>query len=268
MDPDNPDIGAGAEPSWPETWREDYVAQIEDEGDREKRLRQLQRYDAPSSVLDAFFSHRQRLSSGEFVSRRPLSENATEDEARAWREERGLPLAPEDYSIPLADGVTFDALPEEAQQRISTIQQTFHEAHLTKEQAAKVMDTYSGLLAGDHEQTVDADAGAQDMLEDQLRSDWGGDYRNNIDLNLRFLDKEFPEIGPALMLARLPEADELGDLSGRRLVDLPIWNKFLNQMARAGGSEFLDAGDGGGAGATIDAQIAEIRGIMANDWAR
>lgn len=247
---------------FPENWREQLAA-----GD-EKKLERLKRYQSPSAVVDALAGIQQRISTGEYKRAKP-PEDAKPEEIAAWRAEHGLPVKVEDFPLPLAEGVKLEELPEHERANVKAIQETFFKADMTPAQATQVLATYNSMVEAQQEAMADADAQAQDALEDKLRADWGADYKGNIALNERFIKTEFgsPELANGILLARLPDDKSLGEFAGRRLVDLPIFNAFLNKMARTTTTgDVLETGEASLQG--VESRIEELRKIMATDIRR
>ena len=54
---------------------------------------------------------------------------------------------------------------------------------------------------------------------------------------------------------------------GRRIADVPEFNKKVQEWARAGGGDILETGEAG-AGTSLEARRAEIKKIMETDYRR
>lgn len=224
-----------------------------------KAAEQLKRYQSPADLAKALIAAQQRIRSGEYKRAAPA--NPDDPEAmKAWREEQGIPTEPKDYEMPALAGVDFEKLPEGVRENIGAIRSTFHDANLTKDQGVKVASAITALAEKQMEQEAAADAERQDKVEDTLRADWGRDYKTNLSMNIAHLEQTFgADLTDGLLVARTPD--------GRRLCDIPEFNKAINAWARAGGSDVIYDGDGGGA-KSVSGRIAEIEGVMKTDFAK
>lgn len=236
--------------SYPTTWREDYA-----KGDA-KKLETLKRFASPDAALDSLFAARHRISSGEFkqVTQAPDQEKDAEGYSK-WREESGLPVKPEDYSI-LPKEVAADKLDDVGKTLLSKLQSASHKSNLTLEQAKGQANFWYEMAQEQMAQQTQADADRADAAQDNLRADWGPDYRNNIAMNLSHTKKVFgDDLGEALYGARLED--------GTRLGDIPDFSRAVNGWARSeGGDVFIG---GAGESKTAESRIAEIEGYLAND---
>lgn len=243
--------GKAGSNAWPSDWREQMAA-----GDA-KSAEALKRFQNPSDVAKSFLAAQQRIRSGEYKRDAPASDKP--EDIKAWREERGIPDDPSAYELPLVPGVDMENLDADSKAAIGLLQTGLHTANLTKEQGAVVAKAIADLGLKQMEAMAQKDAQARDAVEDALRAEWGPDYRANIMTNGAFLKKHFGDGMNELLEARTP--------SGKRLADMPEFNKAINAWARTEGGDVLFAGEGT-AVKGIDARIAEIKHIMNTDFAR
>lgn len=91
---------------WPEDWKDRAVKAM---GGDEKVAGWIKRYGSLPAALKAGFEAQQKIRSGEF--KKPLGENASDEERAAWRKENGIPETPEKYAeaIDLGQFVPGDA---------------------------------------------------------------------------------------------------------------------------------------------------------------
>lgn len=228
----------------------------------------MKRFDTPSKIADSYFDTRGMIMNGVYKRAKP-ADGATPEQLTAWRTEHGLPAKPEEFSILGAD-VKLETLPAPVQENVKALQSTFFDAEMSPAQAGKVLETYNKLVEAQTEAIVAADATAQDALEDHLRAEWGPNYRSNVDMNAAFLERQLGsgDLTTGVLLARLPDDKSLGELAGRRIVDLPVFNKLINQMARVMMPELLEGAEGGAAGKNVEQRIEELRKIMSTDMAK
>lgn len=239
--------GKPSSTSWPTDWR-DQLAQAAGGADAAKALA---RYQSPADVAKALLAAQQKIRSGEYKRAMPSSDNP--EEVKAWRDEQGIPDSPEGYDIPQIQGVDLANLDPATKAGIDVLRGGLHKANLNKEQAATVSQAFLELATKQTEMQAEADAQRMDAVEDALRAEWGPEYRRNINMNGALLTQHFGNDMDAVLSARMPD--------GTRLADSPAFNKFLNNMARANGTDVMFDGDVKG-GTSIDGRLAEIKQVM------
>jgi hypothetical protein len=241
--------------SWPSTWREDMVKGIENP----KAADALKRYQSPTDLAKALLSAQEKIRSGEY--KRVAMPDANDAEAmKAWRSEMGVPEAPDDYDLGTLPGVDMSKLSDADKENLAAVKSTFHGANLTKEQAATVSKTMVELSEKVAAAEAANDAKAVMATEDTLRAEWGSEYRNNLQMNIGFLEQNFgSEMTDAILAARAPD--------GRKLGAIPEVSKAINALARMTGSDVMFDSDTGG-GKSIEARRTEIEKIMQTDMSR
>lgn len=228
---------------WAEDWRERLA------GNDENALKQLRRYASPEGIWKKARELEKRMSSGEFKRVKPEGGDAAA--LAAWRTENNVPES--------ADGYV-DALPEDlpiAEEDFPALTRIFskmHEAGTPASEAAEVVKEYYAMRAETAEKQALDDRQTRVATEDALRTEWGHDYRPNMDA-LGMLVEEFGsrEDFATIGSARLPD--------GTRLGDSPTILKFLVNIARDRYSDaLLPVTPAGGllGGGTLAEQIAAL----------
>lgn len=111
-------------------------------------------------------------------------ENSTPEELSAFYQKRGRPEAVDGYTLPkMADG---EALNPDV---IKPIMATAHAAGITNDAFGKLVDQYMLVEAQTQEAQQVAIEQATNTAEQQLQSDWGGEY----DANLETIERVFRE---------------------------------------------------------------------------
>jgi hypothetical protein len=201
--------------------------------------------------MDALFSARQKIESGELKT--PLPANATAEQLATFRKDNGIPDKPEDYFSNLPDGVKID---DADKVMLGDYAKTMHELNLTPAQAQKLFATRQAQL-----DKMIVDQGAQDntlktQVEDQLRGEWGNDYRPNLNAIHNLLNG-FPEgAREALLNARGPD--------GKAIFNNKEVMQAFAQIARTV-SPFgtITGADGGALNASgVESRMAEIVKMM------
>lgn len=212
--------------SWPADWREQFVKDIADETEREKALNQMKRFQSPSEVSKAMLTIRQRLSTGEY--QRAMPDPSDEAAVREWRSEQGLPEDPSGYELPVADGVKYEDMNDQQKAVYEGWQKVFHENNVKPELARSLTEYANDIYQSQLEALAEWDAQMADKSEDDLRADWGAEFRTNIKMNIAYLNNTLGEDGAKQFLdARLPDGTAV-----KHSVQIA---KMLNDAARGAG---------------------------------
>jgi hypothetical protein len=209
---------------------------------------------SPADVWKAYRALEAKISSGQL--KQGLKPDATPEEVKTWRAENGLPESPEGYKPQLPNGM----IPGEADAPLITgFQKTAHELGMTPDQFNKTLAWYYNEVDADAAQRVENDKAFRATAEDQLRAEWGPQYRAEVKGIANFLEASAPA-GLSDVLFNSRTAD------GKLLGDHPEVLRWLSGMVRtvnplatlvpAGSADPLKAGE---------ARIAEIEGVMKAD---
>lgn len=161
----------------------------------------LARYSSEKDVIDALIAAQNKISSGGLKA--PLPENPTPEEIAAWRAENGVPLTPKDYGVKVPDGVD----PVQTEEFLATA----HELNMTPAQVEKMIAWKASADEKALTQRAETDAAARQAGTDELRQDWGPEYKLNINLVTGLLDAAPQGIKEQLMGARLANGTLLGN---------------------------------------------------------
>lgn len=167
----------------------------------EKILARLSRYSTRKDALNALIAAQNRISSGELRS--PLPENPTPEELKAWRKENGLPATVDDYKIKTPDGV------DEAQ--VKEFLTTAHELNMTPAQVEKVIAWKAQADQAQAERIAELDETTKAQATEQLRQDWGSEYKLNVNLINGFLDTAPAGVKDHILSSRLPDGTPLAN---------------------------------------------------------
>lgn len=233
----------GQTQGWGDNWRQTYA------GEDAKRLGQLERFASPKAVLDAYFSAQEKIRSGELRS--PLAENATPEQVTAYRQQNGIPEKPEGYFEKLPDGLVIG---EADKPLFNSFVEGLHKLNADPKIAQYAVGWYNQLQEDQLAKQAEGDTTARTATEDALRSEWGADYRANINHIQGFL-AQAPE-GVADLLANARGAD------GKAVMNDPNVVRWLAQVAREANPLGTIVPGEGGSGKSLEAEIAEIEGFM------
>jgi len=233
---------------WPDNWRAELA------GNDEKALKRLERFQSPTDIFKSYRALEQRLSTGELKSAVPKT-GATEAEVAAWRTENGIPDAPEKYDLKLTEGFTIGA---EDKPVIDTFLKSALGANLNNQQASAAVDWYYAEVERQAEVRSQQDEAAAQKAQDDLRGEWGQDYRRNMTMNESLLDMAPTGLKDNLKFGRLADGT-------------PLWGnadflRFMNQMAREiNPVSTVLPGHSGNIEQGIDGEIATIETKMKTD---
>ncbi len=216
-----PPGGPGGEPTpakpaegfWKDDWRQQYA------GQDVKRLKELERYASPKAALDGLFAAKQRIQEGSLIP--ALKKDASPDEVKAYRDSLGVPEKPEGYEIKLSGDRTIDA---DDKPLVDKLVAKLHGLHARPEIVNATVDAFLDIeesLLGEQEQS---DTAALKATEDELRMEWGGDYRRNVAMINGLLDSAPTGVKDALLSAR--------DSEGITLLNNPSIMRWLADVTR------------------------------------
>jgi len=173
--------GTPPQASWPEMWRQNLA------GSDEAELKRLERFAAPGDIYKSFRALEKRLSSGELKAVTPFPEKGTDQEKNAWRAENGIPESHDKYEINLSNGLV---LGDDDAPIVDDFKQFAHKKNLPNAAVSAGVEWYAEHKQKQQEQRALAFKQKQQQTEEQLRQDWGADYRPNITSIESFLDSK------------------------------------------------------------------------------
>lgn len=238
--------GDGAKGYWPEDWRKNLA------GEDEKALKRLERYGSPKDLANALFAAQAKISSGQLKT--ALPENATPEQLAAWRADNGIPESHDKYDVTIAEGHVWG---EADKPLIDSFAKAAHEANMTPAAVKSALKWYGDLQAKQVEQVQNEDAQFKKDNVDELRQEWGAEYR----MNLRVVDEFFeglPDgLGEVLLNAR--------DANGRQLAANAKVIRWANQMQREA-NPLATVLPGGGVNSmqAMEGEITKLKTMMAD----
>lgn len=182
----------------PETASEDEKAE------HAKLLTRLKRFNTPADAAKALREQDKLISSG--ALKKALPKNPTEAQIAEWRKDNGVPETPDKYDL----GVPKDVdLNEHDQTMLSEWAAQAHAANAPPELAKAGAAAYLKVRAAVADQMQQANAAAKKGTEDDLRAEWGADYRTNIDGLDSMINHLGGEFSEALLNARTADGVQL-----------------------------------------------------------
>jgi hypothetical protein len=256
--------GEGTEPkpgTWTENWRQ-LLATGEDGKVNDKELERLNRMTDPKQVWKSYRELEAKMATGKAPA--PSSsgppENATPEQLTAWRKEQGLATIPEEVDLPLP---TWLSKEDELDDGEKLFRQSFRKWAVDHNVPKALVKELGGWVLeqelANREAAVKIDGEAKRICEDELRKDWGVEYRGNLKETAAFMDKEFGTRRDDLLDAVLPNGVKLGDD--------PYFVRYFAQKAKdfSGGLPMVD-GSGAPMAGSPEARIAEIDKIRETNY--
>lgn len=187
------------------TWRDAIAA------DDKAFLKTLDKYSDAAAFGRAHRSLLQKLSSGELkAAPQPFPEKGTDAEKAAWKAANGVPEKPEQYAekMTLPKGVVFGDADKPGLERLS--------AHAAKSNwSQSQFDAVIGAYHAELEASTNARQAADDAFhqqsEDALRSEWGNDFRRNVNAIQNMLNGAPEGVRDRLMGGRTADGKIIGD---------------------------------------------------------
>jgi len=236
------DVDKGA---WPDDWR----SLISPDKQHEKTL---SRFASPQAMFDSYMSLRQKLDSGEIKAATPFPAKGKPEEQATWRKEHGIPEKPDDYSLAFKDGLVFG---DEDKPFVDEFLAAAHQSNTPPEAVNSILHWYNDTREKAMQKQAESDSELLHETEDALRSEWGGEYRSNINI-LSGLISTMPEESRDLFVgARLAD--------GRALMNVPTIARWLLGVSRElNPMHTVVPGAGANMASAIEDEIAGIEKLM------
>lgn len=240
---------AAAFMGWGDDWR---TRMVSGSTDPEREVKQLERYESPEQVWRKARELERKMSAGEL--RTALPKDARPEEVARWRSENGIPAKPEEYKINMPAG---RQPPKEDDAFLKAFLTSAHGSNFTQGQVDAAVSSFYSEVDRQEQAIGEAEKKAEMATEDQLRKEWGPDYRPN---------KAMAEA----LLARAPAGFRDRFMNGYLADHTPIrasaeaW-KWLVQMEREiNPAATVVPGASGDLGKTIETELADLKKMMGN----
>lgn len=219
-------------------------------GDDDKYYADLQRFKTPLDYGNSFREAQQTIRSGNLKA--ALGPDATEEDVTAYREANGIPLESKGYMENLPEGLVLGDADKDI---FADFADALHEVNAPPEIAHKALEWYNSFAEQEQSLRAELDEDHSAEANQQLREDWGADYRANINLIGGFLASTFgEEAKDQLMNGRY------GD--GRAFMNDPAVLKGLADVARRINPIHQIAPPGHDSQQSLNDEIAELEKFM------
>lgn len=195
--------------AFPDNWRGQIAG--EDKG----ALERLNRFASPNDLFKSYRELETKISSGQLKAPpQPLPANATDEQKAQWRQTNGLPDKPEAYveKLALPNGVVIG---EAEKPLVNEFAKDMFAAGASQDEMNRAMASYFRLQGAAVAQRAEQDGASRTQSQTTLMSEWGpGDYKVNMNAVGSLLAGMPEEFRVALLTARTPQGQMLGDTVG------------------------------------------------------
>lgn len=239
--------GTTASFMWGDGWR-DQMARGSTDVDKERQ--RLERFQSPDDVYRSFRTLEGKQSRGELKPALPAG--ASPDEIARWRSENGVPAKPEDYKVNMPAG---RQAPKEDDSFLKAFLKSAHDSNMSQGHVDAAVSSFYAEVDRQKDQIVENDKTLSNACEDQLRKDWGGDYRTN---------KAMAEG----LLTRAPAGFRDRFMNGYLADHTPIkaspdaWKWLVSLEREINPAATVVPGAGGDIGKSIDTELADLKKMM------
>lgn len=259
---DPPPIPPAPPPAKPDPaeWRQRAISEVfgdakdddpaETKAERDKLTKLAARYNTTGEALKALRAAQVKISDGSL--RTALPRNATPEQLAEWRRDNGIPEAPDKYDLGLPEGTV---LAEDDKSLVDDWVKQVHGANAPPEVVKAGTAAFLKAKVAAQEKAIARNDTARKDTEDLLRSEWGSDFRPNIDGINALLRQADEKVASAFLTARTSD--------GIALLNTPEVARWLAGHARElgyVGATMVPAG--GDLGASLAAEIASIEKLV------
>lgn len=232
---------------WPADWREKLA------GEDAKTLNRLKRFGSPKDILKSYAELERKLSSGDMKRATP-PDNATPEQIKEWRAEVGIPETPEGYLETLPEGIVVG---DDDKELISDYLKEMHASNATPDQIAANLKWYYDFNERQQERQSEQDRTFHDTAVEELREEWGPEYKANVNMVKNLLSSAPEGIAENIMAARLADGTLLGDN--------PNALRWLSALAREANPIHTVTGASGASGMkSLQDEIGRLEKMMGN----
>ena len=232
---------------WGDGWREAAA------GEDAETLKRLQRYTSPKDVAKALREAQDKIRSGELAA--PLPDNATPEQITDFRQRNGIPEKAETYLEKLPDGLVIG---EDDKPLFGAFAEQLHKHNVKPAVVHDVVKWYSEMIAAEDRARVDADGELKTKTEDALRTEWGGDYRVNVNVVNAMLAQAPKDVQDMIAEARTPD--------GTPIKGTASFARWMAGLAREVNPVItIPSGSSGDPMKTVHEEIASIEKLMQTD---
>jgi hypothetical protein len=210
----------------------------------------LEKYTDPKAIYTALREVQAKISKGELkLAPKPLAANATDEQKAEWRKANGLPDKPENYveKLELPNGMVVG---EGDKELVGDFAKMMFEQGGSQAEMNRAVAWFYQAQDAMKQRQADADQESIIASTIALRSEWGSEYKANMNAQQALLLTMPEEFKNELLTSRTASGQMLGNTAG--------FLKWAAQTARDLNPAATIVPNGGDAGKTIGAEIASI----------
>lgn len=231
-------------------WRKEFA------GDNADDMKVLERFASKADFMKSW--KEQRATIAQNKAAKPLPKDAKPEEVAEWRKANGIPEKADDYYKALPEGMVFG---EDDKPGVTKFLEDMHSLNAPPAMVSKALEVFVAAQTEAAEARTAKDLEVRDSTQEALRTEWGTDYKANVNAMSAFVK------------ANVPEADQANFMNARMGDGTPVFShpgmvKAFAQLGRVlnptgtatpgGGMDKLDA---------IETQIAAYEKRMATkEW--
>ena len=190
-------------PPPPQTWPDDWRAQIA--GADEKERKQLERYASPADVWKKARELEKERSSGKL--RVELPPNPTEEQITAYRQANSIPLDGK-YDTKIKEGFVWS---DDDTPLLEDFSKFAHEANMPEPEFKKALAWYADYERKSADQMAENDHQRMVQAEEVLRREFGPEYRGNINAVQSLFTTMPQDVRDNFLTARMDDGSILGN---------------------------------------------------------
>lgn len=250
---------------WGENWRDTSVQGlgIQDEKERKAVQDWLAKRGSPFDVIRGAYNADKKIS--EITRDRvkiPTGKNDDPKEVAAYRKAMGIPEKPEDYKIEYGEGIDPESIDKELEAEV-------RKGAIEVGASQKQVEFFSRMHWAIRQREQAAESGkiaiAKEKAIDELRTEFGKEYKPTVELINRMFATELAEAG-------LESQEERTEFLSKRFADgmaigeHPAFVKMMAKIARERADDgAFDVSDTGEGGEDLDSKIDKIVALSQSD---
>lgn len=212
----------------------------------------MQRYASPEAALGALVAAQNRIASGELAP--VLGKAPTPEQLKEFREARGIPETADKYDLGK------DIKIEDSEKGLmSKLFEAAHGSNQTPEQVKSVVKAWRDIQAEAAQALQTKDEEGRDRIADELRTEWGPEFKRNVNLINGLLDGAGSQsLKNVILDARLPDGTKFGN--SKEVMKLLVGLALVQNPTGV-----VVPGAGGDPSAGIREEIAKIQKVRSEN---
>lgn len=216
-------------------------------------LKFLGRYQSPDSAIKKFKEINDDIKAGKY--RKPIGDDATDEEKAAYRKEQGIPDTADGYYDKLPEGLVVG---DDDKPFVGKFLAEMHAVDAPPAMVNAALDSYYAILQEQAETQADVARQAEQAGVEALRGEWGADYKRNLNVMHSYLDTLPKPVAEAFRFGKGGDGVPLG-------YNPEVLKWLTGQALEANPVATLVPGAGANQASAIADEMAEIEGIMRSD---